>query len=311
MKGATNTKLILFHPQLHKQPASRIWLLLFSFTFFTLAFFTFTLITTAVHPSSSAPSFASAVPMSPYVRDALLHYAAAAANSTSGGRLSAAELAAVSATIRRCVVTGTGAGCNLLVFGLTHETLLYRALNSNGRTVFLDEREFLISRVEQQHPGIEAYDVQYTTKVVELTELLRSARQNSRGDCRPVQNLLFSECRLGLNDLPNHIYQIDWDVILIDGPAGYSPTAPGRMSAIFTAAVLARSKKADGGGNSKTHILVHDLDREVEKLCSEEYLCSENLVEAVDRLGHFVVDRMGRGQPETSNFCSNLSSPSL
>ncbi|XP_031391125.1 protein IRX15-LIKE-like [Punica granatum] len=312
MKSATSARLILFHPHLHKQlptAASRLWtpLLFFFFTFSTLAFLTLTLINTAIPSlSSAAPSSASALPIPPSVRDALLHYAAAA-NATSTARMSASELATLSAAIRRCSA-GVRARCNLLVFGLTHETLLYRALNSNGRTVFLDESEFLISRMEQQHEGIEAYDVQYTTKVSELRDLLWSAREDSRGDCRPVQNLLFSECRLALNDLPNHIYEIDWDVIVIDGPAGYSPTSPGRMSAIFTAAVLARSKKGTAGGtSSKTHIFVHDFDREVEKVCSEEYLCKENLVETVNRLGHFVVERMG-SESSNSGFCSNSSS---
>ncbi|KAK4789121.1 hypothetical protein SAY86_020440 [Trapa natans] len=305
MKGGTNTKFILFQPQLHRQPpalASRLWfLLLLLFTSFTFAFFILTLISTAVSPSASLASAASHPPIPQFVQDALLHYAAAV-NSTSGGRFSASELAAVSAAIRRC-----RPGCNLLVFGLTHETLLYRALNSDGRTVFLDESEFLISRMEQQHHGIEAYDVQYTTKVDEMWDLLRLARESSDSDCRPVQNLLFSECRLGLNDLPNHIYDIDWDLILIDGPAGYSPAAPGRMSAIFTAAVLARSKKGGAASNPKTHVFVHDFDREVEKVCCDEYLCPDNLVGTVGRLGHFVIDTV-EGSSSSSGFCSSSSS---
>lgn len=94
----------------------------------------------------------------------------------------------------------------------------------------------------------------------------------------------------------------------MDGPRGYWPEAPGRMSSIFTAGVLARSKKS-GGGGSKTHVFVHDYNREVERVSSEEFLCKENLVmKSKDMLGYFVVEKM---EENSVQFCRNHNSSSL
>ncbi|KAL3515301.1 hypothetical protein ACH5RR_022203 [Cinchona calisaya] len=317
MKNSNAAKLILLHPSsLHKQGAGaaaasaaaiaashRVWLIFF-ISFFTLAF-TLTLITTKDSSAAAASAnSASATKKSPLPRpvfDALIHYASVN-TSTVFSRMSASELSAVAAVLRRCN-TNTNNPCNLLVFGLTHETLLWSSLNYKGRTVFVGDSDYFVSKLEQKHPEIEAYDVQFTTKVNELYELLEYSKEQLKNECKPVQNLLFSDCKLAINDLPNYIYDVAWDVILIDGPLGFLPTSPGRMSAIFTAGVLARSTKGSAG---KTDVFVHEFDREVEKVSSEEFLCEENLVEITEKLGHFVVGKMEVNERD-HQFCSDVS----
>lgn len=297
----SNTRLILLHPYIQKQGSSnRLWLLAF-ISFLTTAFVV-TLIYTREYSTTAVASAAtttfsptttaySNAPLPSTVINTLLHYAS---KSNDSFRMSYPELKPISDVLRKC-----SSPCNFLVFGLTHETFLWKALNHNGRTVFIDENRYYAAYVEQKHPEIDAYDVQYTTKMSEMRELMASTREQVRNECRPVQNLLFSECKLAINDLPNHAYEVDWDVILVDGPREEWPNGPGRMSAIFTAGVLARSKK---GGNPKTHVFVHDFCGEVERAYSEEFLCRENLVESTEKLGHFVLERM---DPSSFQFCGN------
>ncbi|XP_054808799.1 protein IRX15-LIKE-like [Prosopis cineraria] len=308
MKNTNNyTKLILLHPYIQKQGSSnRIWLLAF-ISFFTLAFLG-TLIytressssitnvskTSIISSSSSSPAPGSGLSVT--VINTLLHYAS---KSNDTFHMPHSDLKPISDVLRKC-----SSPCNFLIFGLTHETLLWKALNHNGRTVFIDENRYYAAYFEELYPEIDAYDVQYTTKRSEMKELLVSTKQQATKECKPVQNLLFSECKLGLNDLPNHVYELSWDVILVDGPRGDWPDAPGRMAAIFTAGVLARSKKV---GNPKTHVFVHDFGGEVEKLYGNEFLCKQNLVEESETLGHYVLEKMDESSIQ---YCKNQSSPS-
>ncbi|KAL6512848.1 Protein IRX15-LIKE [Orobanche hederae] len=297
---SNGTKLILLHPYIQKQGSSnRLWLLAFV-SFIALAFLV-TLIytresitaaaattTTTIAAAVSSVS-AAAPPLSSAVVRALLHYAS---NSNSTERMSYTDIKQIADALRQCPPP-----CNFLIFGLTHETLLWKALNHDGRTVFIDENRYYAAYIEEKYPGIEAYDVQYGTRLSEMPDLIAAVKEQARNECRPVQNLLFSECKLGLNDLPNQLYEVDWDVILVDGPRGYWPEAPGRMAAIFTAAVLARSKR---GGNPKTHVFVHDFNMKVDRITSDEFLCRENMVKSKDMMGHFVLERM---DSKASQFC--------
>lgn len=298
MKNAmnNNTKLILLQPSLHKQnsfffsSSSRIFLI-FIITFFSFASF-FTFISSNNRASQSNPKPDPRFPQTSLplpIYDSLLHYATA---SASAGSMSAADLKSIASLLRR------RSPSNLLIFGLGPETLLWKSINHGGRTVILDENEYYIKHFEDKHPNIEAYDVAYSTKVKEADELISEAKSKVDGDCRPIQNLLFSECRLAINDLPNELYEVDWDVIIVDGPRGYSEESPGRMAAIFTAAVMSRR------GKGKTDVIVHDFEREVERRYSEEFLCGENLVKGEGQVGHFVVHGGGGGGEQ---FCANRS----
>lgn len=243
--------------------------------------------------AGSGTGAVSALPLP--VFDALVHFASI---SNATHRMSDTDIRAISAVLR------ARGPCNLLVFGLGAESPLWLALNHGGRTVFLEENEFYVKYLEPRHPGLEAYDVSYTTKVRDFRDLLDAARASRAAECRPIQNLLFSECRLAINDLPNDLYDVAWDIVLIDGPSGWNPTSPGRMPSIFTTAVLARTGATAAKG--PTDVLVHDFQFELEQVLSKEFLCDENRVagSGTPSLGHFVVRPDGRRDA----FCSGQDS---
>ncbi|KAL8151512.1 hypothetical protein V2J09_021320 [Rumex salicifolius] len=177
------------------------------------------------------------------------------------------------------------APCNFLVFGLGHDSMMWAALNPGGLTLFLEEDPEWVQAMSKQAPNVNAHVVQYRTQLKDSDLLLKTYRNVP--DCAPSTTFLRgnSRCRLALDNLPNQVYEKEWDLIMIDAPKGYFDAAPGRMAAIYSAAVMARSRK----GSGYTDVFLHDVDRKVEREYAEEFLCKKYLVGSAGRLWHFQI----------------------
>ena len=77
------------------------------------------------------PHTTGGYPLPKNVMNTLIHYSC---NANTTEKMDLGDIKTISDVIRRCP-----SPCNFLVFGLTHESLLWHALNNHGRTVFIDE----------------------------------------------------------------------------------------------------------------------------------------------------------------------------
>ncbi|MCO5567860.1 hypothetical protein L7F22_021556 [Adiantum nelumboides] len=187
--------------------------------------------------------------------------------------------------------------CNFLVYGLGHDSPLWQALNFGGLTIFLEEDPKWIEEMTKAHPSLQAFHVTYSTMVLQADSLLAHTRENKQ-ICSPRHDdLQRSDCKLALKSLPPLVYSTKWDVIMIDAPRGYFPEAPGRMSAIYSSAVMAMAREK----TQSTDILLHDVERPVEKAWGNEFLCSKNRRDAVGKLWHFQLN--GEGSDRSAHFC--------
>lgn len=183
------------------------------------------------------------------------------------------------------------APCNLLVFGLEPQYLLLSSINAGGTTIFLENDTKKLSTIKTNTNTSRIYKVEHQIPAKDAYKLLKHARKNKA--CLPTSGeLQESKCRLALKNLPQQVYELKWDVVVVDGPIGNAPEAPGRMAAIYTASMIARE------GN-ETDVVVHDVDRMVEKWFSWEFLCDENLVSSKGRFWYFTI----KGQSNTTTFC--------
>nr|GLL31818.1 glucuronoxylan 4-O-methyltransferase 3-like [Ipomoea trifida] len=224
--------------------------------------------------------------ISPSLANALVHYATS--NITPQQTLKE-----ISVSLR---ILDKKSPCNFLVFGLGHDSLMWSALNHGGRTVFLEEDKSWIDQIRRRVPSLESYHVRYDSKVSRAKELMGIGMGI---ECREVVDPRASKCGLAIKNLPDEVYEVDWDVIMVDAPTGYHDEAPGRMNAIYTAGLMARNRE-----NGETDVLVHDVDRVVENKFSKAFLCEGYFVEEEGRIRHFTVPshRVRLGRP----FCPRI-----
>ncbi|XP_004515809.1 glucuronoxylan 4-O-methyltransferase 2 [Cicer arietinum] len=188
--------------------------------------------------------------------------------------------------------------CNLLIFGFQPQFLILSSMNKAGNTVFLieenDRTKTKVTITTANSNNTQIFNFNYNVPTKEAYKLLKHAR-NSPASCAPNPRYLqTSKCKLALKNLPVQVYEKNWDVIVVDGPSGDSIESPGRMASIYTASVLARRN-----GNS-SDVIVHDVDRMIEKWFSWEFLCDENLLYSKGKLWHFRI----RGLLNSTTFCS-------
>lgn len=189
--------------------------------------------------------------------------------------------------------------CNFLVFGLGYDSLMWNSFNPRGTTLFLEEDPKWVQSVLKDAPALNAHAVQYRTQLSEADALLSSYKKEPL--CSPSKAFLRGNvgCKLALTGLPDEVYDQQWDIIMIDAPRGYFPQAPGRMAAIFSAAVMARQRR----GSGVTHVYLHDVNRRVEKAFAEEFLCRKYLKDAVGRIWHFEIPPAANSTNADDRFC--------
>jgi uncharacterized protein (TIGR01627 family) len=157
--------------------------------------------------------------------------------------LSAEQLKYISMIVKR------KAPCKLLIFGLGNDSVFWFKLNRGGITIFLENNEKWLQRITKRSKGIAAFLVDYNTQRADWEMLLKSP------------SLLDMT-------LPNEVREKDWDVIIVDAPAGYNDQTPGRMKSIYMSSSLAKNSG---------DIFVHDCNRVVEDVYCSKYLKKENL----------------------------------
>ncbi|MFA5184804.1 MAG: hypothetical protein WC456_04785 [Patescibacteria group bacterium] len=139
---------------------------------------------------------------------------------------------------------------NFLVFGLGNDSALWHDLNPGGRTAFLEDDQAWLEKIKKAQPRLEAYLIHYTTRLNDWRDLIDQPE------------------KLAL-PLPPKVIATEWDLILVDGPAGWREDKPGRMQSIYSAAQLIKP-----GGD----IFVHDCDREIEDKYANKYLGQQNII---------------------------------
>jgi uncharacterized protein (TIGR01627 family) len=156
--------------------------------------------------------------------------------------------------------------CNMLVFGVGNDSCLWMQINKMGNTVFLENEQNWLQKIQNQLPAIKVHLVSYNTLRSQWLALLSDSNENA----------LYM-------DLPKDLMDTPWDIIFVDGPAGYDDTKPGRMKSIYMASLIAKLQ------NKNVAVFVHDCDRIVEATYCDTFFDKEELDRTLGRLRFYLV----------------------
>tara|TARA_Y100000034_G_scaffold2193_1_gene2722 strand:+ start:210 stop:857 length:648 start_codon:yes stop_codon:yes gene_type:complete len=171
----------------------------------------------------------------------------------------------------------SNAGCNLLIFGLGRDSGLWLNTNTGGKTIFLEDNVDWINTIEHAFKlsgnNIDIRHIVYNDTGHDSNKLLEDYKLGNTGNLKL--------------DLPDDVRNIDWDIIIVDAPAGYSNDVPCRMKSIYESYNLSEAVKG-------IHIIVHDAQRKIESLYTDYFFQSYNLIETLDDGEHGVLKHFKR-----------------
>tara|TARA_Y100000034_G_scaffold126203_1_gene177094 strand:- start:3113 stop:3787 length:675 start_codon:yes stop_codon:yes gene_type:complete len=151
-------------------------------------------------------------------------------------------------------------GCNLLVFGLGNDSILWDTANEGGKTVFLEDIDDWInecsSKARMVGRTLDIRKVTYTDLGEDYKKLLESYEYGKN-------NLTV--------DLDDDIRETKWDAILVDGPICYGYDVPCRMKSLYEAYELSKL-------NNKVDVFVHDVNKLIVKTYVEYFYKEHNIV---------------------------------
>jgi uncharacterized protein (TIGR01627 family) len=151
------------------------------------------------------------------------------------------------------------APCNALYFGVGYDSKLWDTINAEGNNLFLEDSQEWIDTINPTLVNSKIEKVKYTTK-------------------RTQWKKIFKKTNKLIMQLPDTVWQTNWNFIFIDGPRGDKDFCPGRMQSIYTASLLAAKSRG------VLRIFAHDYNRELERRYCNKYFGKNNLKKVVRRM---------------------------
>lgn len=140
---------------------------------------------------------------------------------------------------------------NILVFGLGFDSILYQTANEHGFTCFIEDDSFF-------------YSINENIKNKILFKYKTTVRESMNYTNEDLEKYM----------IPPIIKQIEWDIIIIDGPRGYEDNHPGRCLPIYWSSLC-----------KKATIFIDDSSRDVENRFIKMFFTNPEKIDIIQQRG--------------------------